>query len=95
MYLYAKTFQQCEETYLVNTFKAYDIDTNLKGIKSKCELKKHVKTVTTNIDNVNQQKWYSDLWNDKNNDNGNKLHLYRLLAYRCRRLCCAKYAKNL
>ncbi len=40
-------------------------------------MKVSVRLKTTYIDNVNQQKGYSDLWNDKNNDNGNKKHLYR------------------
>ena len=56
VYLHAKSFQQSEETYLVNILKAHDIDIDLKGLKSKQEIKNHVKTVATYIDNINQQK---------------------------------------
>ncbi len=71
------------ETTVYDLFKKYDIPCNLEDIKTKDDIKKHVTITNTKVDKSIQEHWIHDLWNDNTNqENGNKLHLYRLYKER-------------
>ena len=83
IFVEAKKYDQFIEAKVDDLFKKLDIPRNLKIIKTKGDIKKHVNIVKTNVDKSFQEHWIHDLWNDNTNqENGNKLCLYRLYKER-------------
>ncbi len=83
IFVEAKKYNQFTEAKVNDLFKKYDVPRNLKIIKTKGDIKKHVNIVKTNVDKSFQEQWIHDLWNDNTNqENGNKLRLYRLYKER-------------
>ena len=83
IYLEAKQYKHSYERSAIKLLEKYNIDCSFSDCKSKYKIKQQVKYVIQNVENIEQQIWYKNLWDDtKNPENGNKLRLYRLFKER-------------
>ena len=83
IYKHSKKYQSSLDQEAIHVFKNYDIDCHFTQYNTKLKAKKQIKSVVETLKNFEQQNWLKHIWDDsKNQENGNKLRLYRLYKER-------------
>ena len=79
VYKHSMSYASSIDRFTIRKFQESDIECNFNVYKTKEHVKDQIVKVRSLIHEVEQKDWYDKMWDDrKNEQNGNKLRLYRL-----------------